>query len=246
MGRFRVSVVCAAFVLLASVVPIVLTGAVEPAGAVLPTCALPAPVAGVITLSGDCVTTVPLTVPNGVTLNGAGHTISAHDTTPGSFNGSVVANAGGATSMKVENLKIMGAGFVSSTPCRAILNGISFSDAGGSVTNVTVTGITDNSSCQVGRGIVASGLAGQTLTITGTTVSGYQKAGIQAAGVTMNVSATTVGPPASLPTIIAQNGLVYTTGATGTTAGSTIFGSGFGSANHETRLCSCSVRPTSP
>ena len=44
-----------------------------------PTCVLPAPVGGVITLTGDCDTTVPLTIPDGVTLNGAGHTITAHD-----------------------------------------------------------------------------------------------------------------------------------------------------------------------
>ncbi len=46
-----------------------------------PTCALPAPVGGVITLTGDCDTTVPLMIPDGVTLNGAGHTITAHDLT---------------------------------------------------------------------------------------------------------------------------------------------------------------------
>ena len=58
-----------------------------------------------------------------------------------------------------------------------------FNGAGGSVTKVTVTGISEHSgNCQVGRAIVATGTAGQTLTITGTTVTDYQKSGIQAYG----------------------------------------------------------------
>ena len=138
------------------------------------------------TLSANCDTTVPLTIPDGVTLNGAGHTITAHDITgtPGSFNGAVLSNAG--TSMSIEDLTVMGTGFTQTQPpgsCgRATLNGIWFNGAGGSVTNVTVTGITESSNCQVGRAIVANGTAGQTLTITGTTVSDYNKDGIHAYG----------------------------------------------------------------
>ncbi len=185
------------------------------------------------TLTADCDTTVPLTVPDGVTLDGAGHTVTAHDITgtPGSFDGAVLSNAG--TSMSIEDLTIMGTGFTQTQPpgsCgRATLNGIWFNGAGGSVTNVTVTGITESSNCQVGRAIVATGTAGQTLTITGTTVSGYNKNGIQASGMTMNVSDSTIGSPASLKGITGQNGLVYIGGATGTTSGSTIYGSGYGS-----------------
>ena len=199
-----------------------------------PTCALPAPVGGVITLTADCDTTVPLTIPDGVTLNGAGFTITAHDVTPGSFNGAVVTNAG--TSMNVENLTIMGTGFTQTQPVgscgRAALYGIFFNGAGGSVTNVTVTGITEGSNCQVGRAIVGNGTAGQTLTITDTTVSDYNKDAIHAYGMTMNVSGSTIDPPASLKGITGQNGLVYQDGASGTTSDTTIFGSGYGNANN--------------
>ncbi len=183
------------------------------------------------TLTADCDTTVPLTIPDGVTLNGAGHTITAHDVTPGSFNGAVLSNAG--TSMNVEDLRIMGTGFTQTQPpgsCgRATLNGIWFNGAGGSVTNVTVTGITESSNCQVGRAIVANGTVGQTLTITDTTVSDYNKDGMHAYGMTMNVSGSTIGSPASLKGVTGQNGLVYQDGATGTTSDSTIYGSGYGS-----------------
>ena len=221
------------FVSSAVITPAVLLTDVGVASAA-PTCALPAPVGGVITLTADCDTTVPLTIPDGVTLNGAGHTITAHDVTPGSFNGAVVTNAG--TSMNVENLTIMGTGFTQTQPVgscgRAALYGIWFNGAGGSVTNVTVTGITEGSNCQVGRAIVGNGTAGQTLTITGTTVSDYNKDAMHAYGMTMNVSDSTIDPPASLKGITGQNGLVYQDGASGTTSDSTIFGSGYGNANN--------------
>ena len=195
-----------------------------------PTCALPAPVGGVITLTGDCDTTVPLMIPDGVTLNGAEFTITAHDVANGSFNGAVVTNAG--TSMNVENLTIMGTGFTQTQPIgscgRAALYGIWFNGAGGSVSNVTVTGITEGSNCQVGRAIVGNGTAGQTLTITNTIVSDYNKDAIHAYGMTMNVSDSTIDPPASLKGVTGQNGLVYQDGARGSATNSTIFGSGYG------------------
>ncbi len=222
----------------AAITPAVLVTGAGVASAA-PTCALPAPVEGVITLTGDCDTTVPLTIPDGITLNGAGHTITAHDVTPGSFNGAVLSNAG--TSMNVENLTIMGTGFTQTQPVgscgRAALYGIFFNGAGGSVTNVTVTGITEGSNCQVGRAIVGSGTAGQTLTITNTAVSDYNKDAMHAYGMTMNVSGSTIDPPASLKGVTGQNGLVYQDGATGTISGSTIYGSGYGSdANANTAV----------
>ena len=189
----------------------------------------------VFTLTADCDTTVPLTIPNGDTLNGAGHTITAHDVTPGSFIGAVLTNAG--TSMSIEDLTIMGTGFTSPSTIppyfsctRTTLNGIWFNGAGGSVTNVIVTGINESSNCQVGRAIVANGTVGQTLTISHTTVSDYNKDGMHAYGMTMNVLDSTIGSPASLTGVTGQNGLVYQDGATGTTSGSTIYGSGYGSA----------------
>ena len=188
---------------------------------------------GTFTLSGPCDSTAEIVVPNTITtVNGAGNTITAHDTAPGSFIGGVLTSTPGAT-MNVENLKIMGTGFTQTQPpgsCgRAALYGIFFNGAGGSVTNVTVTGITEGSNCQVGRAIVGTGTAGQTLTIADTTVSDYNKDAMHANGMTMNISDSTIGSPASLKGVTGQNGLVYQDGATGTTSGSTISGSGYGS-----------------
>ena len=234
MTRPRIGFLFAVALLCATAVPVILSGGVVAAADPSVETACAGMLSGnTFALGADCDTTVPLTIPDGVTLNGAGHTITAHDITgtPGSFNGAVLSNAG--PSMSIEDLTIMGTGFTQTQPVgscgRATLNGIWFNGAGGSVTNVTVTGITENSNCQVGRAIVATGTAGQTLAITGTTVSGYNKNGIQASGMTMNVSDSTIGSPASLRGITGQNGLVYIDGATGTTSDSIIFGSGYGS-----------------
>ncbi len=134
--------------------------------------------------------------------------------------------------MNVDNLTINGEFTFGGCNGRKLF-GILFNDASGSVSQVVVNGITENSGCEIGRAIMANGVAPRTLTITNTTVSDYNKNGIQAAGpVTMNVSASTIGPPASLaPGVIAQNGLVYQSGASGTTSDSVIYGSGFGNAN---------------
>ena len=236
VGRSRRTLGLVAVALVVSSGPVVL-GAVGAAGSSDPSVetACSGTLSGfAFTLSADCDTTITLTIPDGVTLNGAAHTITAHDVTPGSFNGAVLSNAG--TSMNVEDLTIMGTGFTQTQPpgsCgRATLNGIWFNGAGGSVTNVTITGITESSNCQVGRAIVANGTSGQTLTITDTTVSDYNKDGMHAYGMTMNVSDSTIGSPAPLKGVTGQNGLVYQDGATGTTSGSTINGSGYGNANN--------------
>ena len=211
MSRFRTGVVFVVVALAGGLVPVVLTGGSE-AAAAAPTCVLPPPSGGIISLTGDCDTTVPLIIPDGITINGNGHTITAHDPTGGFFTGAVLANAG--TTMNVENLTIQGTGFA--TNCAGILTGIFFDNAGGSVTGVTVTGITQHSGCQLGLGIRANALNGvpQTVTIAKTTVTDYQKGGLVASGMmTMNVSGSTVGPPDSLDGTIAQNGVQY--GGTG-------------------------------
>jgi Putative Ig domain/Right handed beta helix region len=189
------------------------------------------------TLTDDCSTTEPLTVPDGVTLDGAGtFTITAADIgEPQQWNGAIVTNAPGATVMNVRNVTITGpaTGFQVCLNSVNTLVGILFDDASGVVDNVTVEHIwqqqTTAPSCQTGRAIVARGTGTQrTVTITDTEVRDYQKNGMEARGsVTMNVSGnSTIGPP-HLPMdgLIAQNGLVYV-GASGTATGNTIYGSG--------------------
>ena len=135
--------------------------------------------------------------------------------------------------MNVENLTIQG-NFTFSGSCgtRPLgLYGIWFNDANGTVSDVTVTGITEDSLLAKLEGnlnIQADAVTRpRTVTISNTKVSDYNKSGIDASGpMTLNVSASTIGPPSSLMGVIAQNGLEYLTGATGTTENSTIYGSG--------------------
>src|SRR5258708_281570 len=46
-------------------------------------------------LNGDCITDTTILVPNGITLNGAGHTITAVDPPADYFKGGVIRNRGG-------------------------------------------------------------------------------------------------------------------------------------------------------
>jgi hypothetical protein len=180
------------------------------------------------TLSADCDTTVELTVPDGVTVDGAGHFITAHDPPGGNFIGAVVTNAG--PSMAIANATIAGTGFAVACTGQP-LTGIFFDDAGGAVNDVRVLNITQHSGCPLGLGIRANALAGtaRSVTIARTTVTGYQKGGLVASGsMTMNVSDSTIGPSDPLPGLPQQNAVQYGVGgAGGTVTGSTIFGSGY-------------------
>jgi hypothetical protein len=194
------------------------------------------------TLTANCDTTVQLTVPDGVTVNGGGFTITARDPSPAtSFSGAVLTNDPAGHSMTIENLTIQGM-FVFNGSCPPLQAGIFFNDASGSVTGVTVNGITQHSACQVGYGVLSIAEAGvaRTITVTNSVVTGYNKNGLVARGMTtMNVSASTIGPPDILaPSFIAQNGVVYggvggDAGAGGSLINGTVVGDGFGSSLNE-------------
>ena len=202
------------------------------------TTACPGTTAGTTyTLTADCVTTVPLEVPDGFTINGAGFKITARDPATGPFDGAVLTNASGAGSMHFVDLRIVGEfGGASGT----LLTGIFFVEAGGTVDNVIVEGITRHIGAFNGLGIRANAtVAARTVTITDTTVSGYQRGGLVASGalMTMNVTGSTIGPPDPLPPVTnGQNGVQFggaLGGAGGSVTDSTIHGSNFGSATSE-------------
>jgi uncharacterized repeat protein (TIGR01451 family) len=198
------------------------------------------------TLTANCTTTQPLLLTNGQTLDGAGHTITAQDPPGGHFTGSVVTNASSGGTMTIENLTINGqsGGFAGGCvqPPPNGLTGIFFNDAGGSVSNVTVTGMTQHLGCQVGIGLRANGItAARTVTLTNVDVSGFQKAGLVASGsMTMDVSGSTVGPPDDAAGRPAQNSMQYSNtaqgvsaGAGGTLTGNTIIGTFYTSSSND-------------
>ncbi|MFD5560782.1 DUF7507 domain-containing protein [Kitasatospora griseola] len=155
-----------------------------------------------ITLTGDCTTTDNLTVPDGYTLNGAGHTITATDPSLADpLLGPVVGNAAGATTMNIENLTVRG-DYLPRDPADSRTNapyfGIRFLSASGSLSNVTVTGITRHQTYNFGQAINVDATSGgpRTVTVTGVHVSDFQKNGLTANGAaTMNVTGSTLGPP---------------------------------------------------
>ena len=182
-----------------------------------------------------------MTVPNGVTVEGGGHVITATDpdaTT--SFNGGVVTNAQGpgAHLMHVNNVIIQAVGFAFhgcafQTPGPNVQVGLFFDDADGTATDVTVRNITQHSGCQTGNGIRANARAGtaRTVTLTHVTVTGYMKNGITGSGqMTLNVGGnSTIGPPDALPGLNTTNGVQYGDGgAGGTFTGNTVIGAGAG------------------
>jgi parallel beta-helix repeat protein len=240
----------------AAVVPLLATIIISPsalAGPIDATCSFTKN-GNTWTLTTNCSTTGPLTVPNGITIDGAGHTISANNPPPPAqtYTGAVVTNAAGSTSMNIKNLTITGptSGFEFPLPANSCnspfpgLFGIFFNDAGGSVDNVKVFNMFQtftgpgSPACQVGHGIRVDGPStARTVNITNATISGYQKGGIFASGnVTMNITSSKIGPPSFVPFSISQNGVQWTNrffaqpvgvGATGTMTNSTITGSSF-------------------
>jgi hypothetical protein len=240
MSRFRIGLLCLVTVVALGVAPVVMTAGSTASAAGDPsvTTACTGTMSGsTFTLTADCDTTVQLTVPDGVTVNGGGHTITAHDPTAGFFMGAVLTNEG--TTMNIENLTIKGTS-VFATNCGTGLKGIYFHDAGGFLTAVNVLNITQHNGCQTGLAIRADGItAPRTVTMTNVTASGYQKAGLVASGsMTVNVTGSTFGPPDNLTGVVAQNAVQFSNTAPGSTVGaggsvvnSTIIGSGFGNAS---------------
>ena len=144
-------------------------------------------------MTADCgEVTSSLTVPNGFTVEGGGNVITATDPVGVSFDGGVVTNAPGATSMHVNNVIIQAVGFTfhgaqnceSSPGVQLVQIGLFFNDANGTATDVIVRDITQHSGCQTGNGIRANANAGtaRTVTLTHVTVTGFMKNGVTGSG----------------------------------------------------------------
>jgi len=103
-------------------------------------------------LVGDCTTDTTIVVPDGFTLNGQGHAITAVEPVSGPFAGGVIENDGATAHVtrlvvNTDSLAVCGAG-------DARLRGIMFDDASGSITHNTVQNINRGASgCQEGNAI---------------------------------------------------------------------------------------------
>jgi len=173
-------------------------------------------------LQGDCTTDHSFLVPDGWTLDGGGHRITA----VGPFAGAVVRNAGAVAG--VVDLTIQGAGITGCMGGASRLRGILFDGASGSISGNTVLDIHRGpNGCQEGNGIEVRNLDGATsvsVTVADNVVAGYQKNGITANGdVTVDVTGNVVTGAGPVP-YIAQNGIQFGFGARGSASGNRVSG----------------------
>jgi hypothetical protein len=184
-----------------------------------------------ITLLDDCTETGPFTVPDGFTLDGGGHTLTAADPAGGAFIGAAVQNGG--SSMNVTNLTIEGAS--TAVNCEKF-TGVDFANAGGSVTNTTVDRLLRDDpaarGCQNGLGIHVNSDDGQPtreITITGNTVTDYNKNGITVNGpMVATISGNVVTGSGPVPFGFAgQNGIQVGFGASALVTGNTVSGNDY-------------------
>jgi len=178
-------------------------------------------------LEADCETESTIYVPDGWTLNGQGHTITAVEISEGAWNGAVVRNEG--VWANVLNLGIRTADLACICNSREApderLRGILLEDAGGLIRDNVIqsTTMAQPCGCQEGNGIEVrhepyDGRHPDTLAvkILDNTVTGYQKNGITVNGdlkaLVNNNEVIGIDPTDA----IAQNGIQFGYGARGT------------------------------
>ncbi|WP_342377808.1 right-handed parallel beta-helix repeat-containing protein [Myxococcus stipitatus] len=175
-----------------------------------------------VSLTNDCTTEQSLWIPDGYTLNGARHVLTAVDPRGGRFLGAVLRNRG--TTAHVRDVTVTARG-LSEQVCDDVttrLRGILFDGASGSVVDSQVLDLSQldgAGACQEGVGIeVRNALTATSETqveVRGNLVARYQKAGIVGSGrVKLSVDDNRVegGGPVSF---IARNGIQFSNGATG-------------------------------
>ena len=187
------------------------------------------------TLTHDFTTTSTITMPNDATLAGAGHTITAvEDADHANFPGAVLASAVGTDTapagLDVANLHIATQGFQGDGKnSGGLLAGISMYRAGGSLTDVSVDGVSHGNGVQEGTAIsIRNRVSGDDIdvprahvTLDGVEVSNFQKAGLLLDGnLAFVVNDAHVGqgsgPEGQPNPTIAANSLQVSRGASGT------------------------------
>lgn len=157
------------------------------------------------TFTQDCSTLGTIHVADGATVDGAGYTLTAvEDVTSPNFPGPILVSATGTddapASMTVTDLDITTQ--FSGTNSGGLLAGVKFDRAGGSVTNVTINGVTHGNGVQEGIALYirnrdtsgGSNVPEVTVTVNDVTVTRYQKGGVIFDGNTsFTMANTTIG-----------------------------------------------------
>jgi len=180
------------------------------------------------TLEADCSVTASIVLPDGITLDGAQHTIVAVDPPTGSFRGAIIASAG--STANVINTVLSSA--MLANVCREgndRLRAIYFNGAAGTIRGNTIVNVNKGTSgCQEGNGIEVRNidLTGPQLAvdILDNDVEGFQKTGIVVSG---NVDATIRGNnigPSSAQRQMVTNGVQVGAGARALIEGNIVSG----------------------
>lgn len=173
----------------------------------------------VATLQGDCSTDATIFVSDGMTLNGAGYTITAVDPAGGHFLGAVIKN-GGATAAVI-NLTVTTLNLAN--VCDGgdqRLRGIMFQGASGLIAGNIVVNLNQGASgCQEGNAVEVRNFGDNPDTsaveIAHNTLSSWQKTGIVANGdVNVNIHHNQIGASATQANL-AANSVQFGFGATG-------------------------------
>lgn len=183
-----------------------------------------------MTLQSDCTTDATIAVPDGYTLDGKNHTITAVDPSGGHFLGAIVRNGGAVAS--VTRLTVTASGLANvcdgaGSPDNR-LRGILLDEASGSITGNTIVGVNQGASgCQEGNSIEVRNFGTAPTTaveIAGNLVLDYQKTGIVVNGdVVANVQHNRIGASATQANL-AANGLQIGFGAGATVSFNQIAG----------------------
>lgn len=176
-----------------------------------------------MTLDGDCTTDETILIPDGMTLNGDNHTITAVDPVGGHFTGGIIQNDGSVAHVK--NLKLTTSNLANVCDGGADrLRGIMFEDASGSITHNEILELNQGASgCQEGNAIEVRNAPfdgthpdTQTIEVSHNTLTDWQKTGIVANGdVDVSIHHNAVGASATQDNL-AANGIQLGFGAIGT------------------------------
>jgi hypothetical protein len=190
-----------------------------------------------MTMVSDCSTAVTVMVPDGWTVDGAGHSLIGTETAGTAFHGAILQNAG--SSMNIRNLS------VHTTPAwdnagknsGGDLAGIKFLAASGSVASTTVDGISHGNGVQEGKAILVDNRTHPLdpnfhafVSLDNVTVTNFQKAGVDFRGdVNARLVNSVVGQSASpsgvrTDKVTAANSVVVAYGANAVVSGNTITG----------------------
>jgi parallel beta-helix repeat protein len=180
------------------------------------------------TLEADCTVDRSIVLPDGVTLDGAQHTITAIDPPEGPFRGAIIANGGMTAS--VTNTVI--SAVLLANICQEggdRLRAIYFDGASGAIHGNSILNVNKGASaCQEGnaielRNIDLTGPA-TVVDVSGNLIEGFQKTGIVVSGnVDTGIRANSIGASATQRQMV-TNGIQVGAGARASIEGNTIAG----------------------